>query len=502
MLFPIQRLLEGREPPLCVVKTTAIREALRLMVGNDYSQVPVADGAGKLLGIVSQETIARRYLHVGAAVSLLDLTVDHCMVPATVLTPERDILEALDRLKDAYALVIARDDVPVGILTDYDTTHFFRDLTEDLILVEDIEVTLRQYIEGAFPDEEKRAKALVAAFGAGKKEGAEPRREYDKLSFWEHVHLITAEGNWPEFKGVFEPKELFLQLTGQVREIRNQLAHFRGRPDAVQHDALVQARAWLETRPALVRARRRAVERIETADGIPEMKGAQGKYDRLRAWLDDKRKAGKRQLRVAFGDIEALLQGSLPPSAREHRSWWANDQTSHRQSRAWLAAGWKVADVDLVQEQVEFAQTNLVLMQTFFADLLEDLKTARPGITRAEKTQLQNWWMFSGGRSGFNFCWILDKGGRLRVELDIDTGDKARNKAAFDALYMQRDEIEASVAGPLTWERQDASQSSRVFASTAARVTDPPEHLEQVKRWAVRTTIELVDAFQNRIAGL
>lgn len=60
-------------------------------------------------------------------------------------------------------------------------------------------------------------------------------------------------------------------------------------------------------------------------------------------------------LRLSFGDVETILNQSLPPTARglHARSWWANTET-HSQGRAWLAAGWRVSHIDPDMERVEF----------------------------------------------------------------------------------------------------------------------------------------------------
>jgi hypothetical protein len=58
-------------------------------------------------------------------------------------------------------------------------------------------------------------------------------------------------------------------------------------------------------------------------------------------------------LRLSFGDIEAIV-GPLPPSARKFRQWWENSR-SHSQARAWLDAGYRVAQVDIVGEVLWFA---------------------------------------------------------------------------------------------------------------------------------------------------
>jgi hypothetical protein len=368
--------------------------------------------------------------------------------------------------------------------------------------VQDIEVTLRHYIEEVWPTEEGRVQALIDAFGRKGDTDGDASKSYERLTFHEHVLLIGAERNWPRFRGALEPKALFLALMDEVRQIRNQLAHFRGETDPIQHDALVQARAWLAARPDVNPGDRAAVQKIEPEFLARPLSEPSAKYDPLGEWLLNQREEGESRVRVTFADVEAILGQPLPPSAREHRSWWANDSTSHRQSMTWLAAGWQVQDVDLAGEEVEFRRTDLVLMQVVFADLLARLKKSRPGITRAARTQAQNWWSFSAGRSGVSFGWVFDGSGRLRVELYIDTGDKQRNKAAFDTLFAEKPRIEEEIGQALVWERLDAKRASRVFAAIDRRVTDPPESLAEAKQWAHETMLRFVDTFRKRIMAI
>ena len=59
--------------------------------------------------------------------------------------------------------------------------------------------------------------------------------------------------------------------------------------------------------------------------------------------------------RTTFSEIEAVIGGSLPDSAREPGSWWANTRNRNRtQAKAWVNAGWKTANVDFRRETVEF----------------------------------------------------------------------------------------------------------------------------------------------------
>ena len=145
---PIKELLLNRNEPLIVRHQETVRDALVKMVEHDFSQLPVIDSEGTLTGIISEQTVSRQYYHLDDAVSLLNLTVDHCQEEAVTLSVEdANLFEILERLKNNYAVVITSGKIPVGIITDYDTTHFFRDWSEGLIRIQNIELTLRKYIK-------------------------------------------------------------------------------------------------------------------------------------------------------------------------------------------------------------------------------------------------------------------------------------------------------------------------------------------------------------------
>lgn len=79
----------------------------------------------------------------------------------------------------------------------------------------------------------------------------------------------------------------------------------------------------------------------------------QGKYGPLYQHLTD---LDGGEWQASFADIEAVIGGELPASARSHRAWWANDR-SHRHALAWLDAGWRTAEVDMTGESLRFQRT-------------------------------------------------------------------------------------------------------------------------------------------------
>jgi len=61
------------------------------------------------------------------------------------------------------------------------------------------------------------------------------------------------------------------------------------------------------------------------------------------------------EITLTFAEIEALIDKSLPASARRRKNWWSNrDSASALQAGAWVKAGYHVVAVDLDQELARF----------------------------------------------------------------------------------------------------------------------------------------------------
>ena len=78
------------------------------------------------------------------------------------------------------------------------------------------------------------------------------------------------------------------------------------------------------------------------------------KYDPLSDWLTAQHR--RSEVTLSFPDVEQLIGGSLPQSARHHQAWWANSP-SHVQALAWLQAGWVVDVCDQSRGRVRFRRS-------------------------------------------------------------------------------------------------------------------------------------------------
>jgi DNA-binding transcriptional regulator YiaG len=75
------------------------------------------------------------------------------------------------------------------------------------------------------------------------------------------------------------------------------------------------------------------------------------KYQPLLEFLRD---SNQDDVTLTFAEIEALMNDSLPDSARSKRAWWSNRGQGALQASAWMEVGYRVEDVDLDSQRVTF----------------------------------------------------------------------------------------------------------------------------------------------------
>lgn len=141
------------------------------------------------------------------------------------------------------------------------------------------------------------------------------------------------------------------------------------------------------------------------------------------------------------------------------------------------------------------------LYRQWFQGLIDELRE-KHHFTGARKGQPQNWHSFSSGTNGLSYSAFFKANGTLATELYIDCGNKARNKAIFDAAYVNRDKYEAEIGASLSWERLDNRQACRIAFYKAGSVTDSEPILREHKQWAIDRLLQLKKVFGPTLDSL
>jgi CBS domain-containing protein len=537
MPYQVQQIIQGKGMPSCVEKDDTVAKALAMMIEHDFSQLPVIQKEQDFdapLGMVTYEGILRGIRNFNAKID--DLKVRDVMVTAPIYSLEEDLFDILDRLKETNAVLITdnRGFGPdlVGIVTSFDTAEYFRNRTEDLMRVEDIELMIKEFIKAAYVDEkgdfdELKLNSAVTQMTAYKKGDGPSEKQllFSDLSLGDYVSLLLLKETWSFTESIFGVQRNFVnELLQGVREIRNALAHFRGDISSEQRDKLKFAAEWLTRCQAEHHARLekaehekilklfRKTETIEetlsineaatvyTVDSlsgvsstdfaVTESATGGGRYAALADWLQSQPGRIDRA-QLTFNQIEEIIAADLPASARNHRAWWANDAISHSHSQLWLDAGWRTTYVNLTEGKVNFSRIREreKAYITFFSKLLDEFKKKSNFSVRDINPDGASWIVIqtvptNGPSCGsFNFSFSRDK--RLRVELYLDLGEKEATKSVFDKLYAQRGGIESDV-GKVEWERLDNRRASRIALYHDGYILETKSHAE-LRKWAAES---------------
>lgn len=152
----VQHLIPESQTPESLVTATeemSIQDALERMSEYDFSQLPVVDKEFKLKGLVSSDSILRTVSYFRS--TLDKIKVSHATFNAKTCRPDDDLSELLNGLRDASAIpIVDKVGKLIAIVTNYDTAEYYRQRAEDIMLAEDIETTLRDYIETGYRNNE------------------------------------------------------------------------------------------------------------------------------------------------------------------------------------------------------------------------------------------------------------------------------------------------------------------------------------------------------------
>lgn len=112
----------------------------------------------------------------------------------------------------------------------------------------------------------------------------------------------------------------------------------------------------------------------------------------------------------------------------------------------------------------------------FWQRLFEEAAARSTPWYRPRKPQPSNWVDLHRLGSGVHYSISFAQGGRLQVQLYIDTGDGERNLSVLHGLQQHSAEIEAKFGEPLDWLELPNRRACRVASLWPGDITDEAEH--------------------------
>ncbi len=219
--------------------------AIKLMIRNDFSQLPVKKD-GKIIGMISYGSIVRSMLFLEKKnekpIDLLRVKVEDLMEKSCWANYDSDLFDLLDKLAIKSFIQIKTEDGTDEIITSYDAIDYFRGNTESFLALNDIENCLRHIIHEKFDESSFKEKARIAL---PYKKNRVPET-VNNLDFGDYITFVSHY--WKKFSDFFGDKKICLRYLEKVRKIRNDICHFRGPLAKSDKEALKFISNWLKSK--------------------------------------------------------------------------------------------------------------------------------------------------------------------------------------------------------------------------------------------------------------
>lgn len=129
--------------------------------------------------------------------------------------------------------------------------------------------------------------------------------------------------------------------------------------------------------------------------------------------------------------------------------------------------------------------------RAYYQSLLDELRSTHK-FTNARAAQPQNWYTFASDNSKiYKYSTAFAQGGRVRVEVYIDSGNKSKNEAIFDALFLQKETINESYGTSLEWEKLETKRACRIAIYRDGDIDADSEALVEIKKWVITNLLKM-----------
>jgi hypothetical protein len=137
--------------------------------------------------------------------------------------------------------------------------------------------------------------------------------------------------------------------------------------------------------------------------------------------------------------------------------------------------------------------------RAYFQSLIDELRT-KHNFTNARAGQPQNWYSFASENSRvYKYGTSFAIGDRVRAEVYLECGDKAKNELLFDCLHRQASAIQQEFGSDLKWERLDDKRGCRIAAYQDGSIDADSEQLAQIRDWAIACLLKFKSIIPQRI---
>jgi predicted transcriptional regulator len=222
-LFTFQNLLNTLPPVEVIEESEPVRKALVTMCSKNYSQLPVIKG-DVCTGSITFDSILLQLKIADQKGYNVDMGwpikrfIDQN--PPRFVKKDDAIVNNVDWLASNNFVFVGSPKQIEGIATNYDLVLFFKKETESFLLISEIENVLRHIIYQSLTAEE-----LGKSIDSIKVENGRILKTFSDLSF-DHLRQVIFS-HWKIFEVIFKNQEMTDKQLQNIRNLRNEIFHFR-----------------------------------------------------------------------------------------------------------------------------------------------------------------------------------------------------------------------------------------------------------------------------------
>lgn len=256
----VNRLLPEGQTVLHITPDTKAKDALALMQKHGYSQIPVVL-MNEVLGIFSLRSFAGGVIDMASEKTHpADLGVEEFIEKPPFARVTDDLRSLFNDLDEHNAVLIGDPERLQGIATPMDVLRYFYNVTSPFLLLAEIELAIRDLIKGSVSTTELYASAQQSLSQIYTAESLP--RTLEDMTFNDYVQIIGDGRNWPRFALTLGgTRERTRTKLSEVRDLRNDVFHFKRELTPDDLETLRAHRGWLLIRARATEARRRGGER-------------------------------------------------------------------------------------------------------------------------------------------------------------------------------------------------------------------------------------------------
>jgi len=244
---------------ISVLPETPVQEALDLLGKYGFSQLPVMVGQ-QVLGLFSYRSFSQAMIKLSAdpknqKFNPQEMFVEDCIDRPTYARVTDEFSSWFDAIDRQDALLVGDPNRLQGIVTAMDILRYLYDVASPFVLIAEIELSLRALIRLAVNQDE-----LVACAKTCLKHYAEGNLPtgLEHMTFNDYVQIIGDGRNWNYFQPIFKGERVRTRAKlEQVRDLRNDVFHFRREISIEDHETLSVLRNWMLMKATAAEARRK-----------------------------------------------------------------------------------------------------------------------------------------------------------------------------------------------------------------------------------------------------